>query len=804
VRIDPEAIGFDTTADSPDLEGVVGQSRACEAIEFGAGMPGDGFNIFALGPWGAGRRSTLREVMRRLAADREPGDDWVYVYNFREQHRPRAIRLPRGKAVPLRRAMADLVEDLAVGLPAAFETEEYKSRRSALEAEGQSQQEEKISDLRERAEDEDIALIRTPMGLTFAPVSEGSVVKPEVFKTWPEEDRKRVQEKIEEFQEELNAIIQHELPAIEKEVRDKVRQLDREVASSTIELAVKEVANQFEGIEAIEEYLEAVRSDLNEHFHLFLQLAQAGEQVPLTAKLEHPALRRYAVNVIDGDGPEAEDGALPVKVVEEPDPTHSNLIGRIEYQPQQGALITDHTLIKPGALHRANRGFLILEARSVLMQPFAWEALKRALKTRQIRIAPMSDRFGLVSTISLEPDEIPLDVKVGLVGDRMLYYLLSALDPDFPQLFKVQADFEDDIDRSEENVAALARLVAEIQRREELRPFDRGGVAAVLEQASRLADDAQKVSLRIEGIGDLMREAEHKARGDGADTVSAEHVQAAVEARRRRAGRLRDRAVEMVSRDIVKVDTTGAESGQVNGLSVIELGDTRFGRPARITARTRVGSGKIVDIEREVELGGPIHSKGVMILSSFLSTRYGGEHPVSLQASLVFEQSYGGIEGDSASSAELYALLSALSEVPIGQRFAVTGSVDQFGRVQAIGGVNEKIEGFFDVCSERGLSGDQGVLIPESNVQHLNLREDVVDAVREGKFHVWPVSHIDEGIALLTGEEAGAQRDDGSFPDGTINARVAARLARFAEIRRAYAKAAAEEPGAGREEGETP
>jgi len=713
VSVDPNIFDHDTTADYGPIAEVIGQDRAVGAISFGAQMRGDGFNIFAMGPSGSGRRETLKSVMRQQGAERDVGKDWVYVNNFEDSHRPRALGLPQGTGLPLRDAMATLIEDLAVGLPAAFEADEYKTRRNALEASSQSNHEERVAEIRERAAEDNIALIRTPMGLGFAPVRDGEVVKPEEFNQWPREEREAVQKKIEALQSDLATVFQKELPEIEKQLRRQIRALDQETARATIELEINEAREQFRDSPAIQEYLAAVEEDLVANFNLFLQLAKAGEQAPLSAKLEHPALRRYAVNVIDAaDHGDSKEGDSARKIIEEPDPNYANLIGRIEYQPHQGALITDFTMIKPGALHRANGGFLILELRALLIQPYAWEALKRCLKTGEIRVASLADRLGLVSTISLEPDPIPLSVKVALIGDRILYYLLSALDPDFATLFKVQADFDDDIDRSPESLRLMAQMLAEIGRREQLTPFDRSAMAAMLEHASRLSDDAAKLSLGVEPIGDVMREAAHWASEAGAEQVSAEHVRHAVKERRHREGRLRERAVEIVSREIVNIDTEGAATGQVNGLAVVSLGESRFGRPSRITARTRLGTGKIIDIEREVKLGGPIHSKGVLILSSFLATRYGGDRPVSLSASLVFEQSYGGVDGDSASSAELYALLSALSGVALSQSFAVTGSVDQFGRVQAIGGVNEKIEGFFDVCAARGLTGEQGVLIP--------------------------------------------------------------------------------------------
>jgi predicted ATP-dependent protease len=792
VRVDPGLLGFASTDEADPPEGLVGQERALDAISFGASIGGDGYNVFAMGPPGSGRRRALRRILSERAAEAEPPDDWVYVNNFDAQHRPAALRLPPGKAVAFRDAMSALIEDLALGLPAAFETEEYKNARSAIESEHQSAHEDRMAEIREKANEAGVAIMRTPMGFAFAPMKDGEVVKPDEFKQWPEEDQQRVQETVEELQKELNELLSRDVPSMEKEMRQAIRELDRETAKSTIEVAVADVAAKFPGIDRIQEHLQAVSDDLVDNFHLFIELAKQGENVPMATKLEHPALRRYSVNVLDARpaGGDGERHGAPM--VEEAEPTHANLVGRIEHQPHQGALITDFTLIKAGALHRANGGYLIVEARDLLMQPFAWEGLKRCLKTGEIKISSLAERFSLMSTVSLEPDAIPLRVRIALVGDRLLYYLLSMLDPDFPRLFKVQADFEDDIDRSEENLALLGRMAAGIARREEVGPFDAGAVARLLEEASRIADDAAKLTLRLEPLTDLMREAAHVA-GD-TRPVTAGHVDRAVAERRRRAGRLREKSVEVVDRGLVTIDTEGAVAGQVNGLAVVSLGETRFGKPSRISARTRVGRGKIIDIEREVELGGPLHSKGVLILSSFLASRYGGDSPVSLSASLVFEQSYGGVEGDSASSAELYALLSALSGCPIRQRFAVTGSVDQFGRVQAIGGVNEKIEGFFDVCSAKGLTGDQGVLIPEANVQHLNLRADVVEAVEAGRFGVYPVAQVDEGIALLTGVEAGAPGPDGSFPAGSVNARVAATLEDYAEAMLAYARRAG--PGA--------
>ena len=475
-------------------------------------------------------------------------------------------------------------------------------------------------------------------------------------------------------------------------------------------------------------------------------------------------------------------------------PTLANLIGSIEYVSQHGVLVTNFRHIKPGAVHRANGGFLLLDVRHLLMEPFSWTALKRTLRQGEIRIEDVGRFIGLTSTVSLEPDPVPLDVKVVLFGSRLLYYLLVAFDPEVSEHFKVLADFEDEVDRSPESEALHARMIASIVTRDRLKPIDRDGVALVLEHAARLADHAGKLTLLIDQIRDVLAEADYWAADEKRVTITREDIQHALDQKIRRASRMRDRAQEAILQDVALIDTSGNCVGQVNGLSMLELGGFRFGRPTRITCRVRPGSGKVVDIEREVELGGPIHSKGVLILSGFLAGRYAVDTPMSLFASLVFEQSYGGVEGDSASSAELYAILSALSELPLRQDLAVTGSVNQHGEIQAIGGVNEKIEGFFDICQARGLTGTQGVLIPTANVQHLMLHRDVIDACGAGKFAIYPVTTIDEGIALLTGAPAGERGADGTYPGRSVNGLIEERLRSFARIRRSFGQRLLAEP----------
>jgi lon-related putative ATP-dependent protease len=502
--------------------------------------------------------------------------------------------------------------------------------------------------------------------------------------------------------------------------------------------------------------------------------------VPATPAKESFA-NRYKVNVIVDHG---DTKGAPI--VYEQNPTYPNLIGRTEHVAQMGALLTDFTLIKPGALHLANGGYLIIDARKLLLQPYSWEGLKRALRSGEIHIESPGQAYGLVSTVALEPQPTPLDVKVIMLGERMLYYLMHDNDPDFSELFKVVADFDDQMDRSDDNNLAYAQLIGTLARKENLRHFDRSAVARVIERSGRMVSDTEKLSTHMQSVADLLREADYWAGKAGDDIISGEHVLQAIETQIRRASRIEERMREAILRETILIDTKGEKAGQINGLSVLMLGTHAFGRPSRITARVRMGKGEVIDIERQVELGGPLHSKGVLILASFLGSRYAFDRPLSLSASLVFEQSYGGVDGDSASSAELYALLSALSEVPIKQSLAVTGSVNQHGQVQAIGGVNEKIEGFFDICQARGLTGDQGVLIPSANAKHLMLRQDVIDAVSDNMFHIYPIDTIEQGIEVLTGIPAGEMDEDGSFPEDSINRRVVARLEEMTETQREF------------------
>lgn len=785
-HVNVAGLGFRTTDELTPISGLIGQDRALKAIEFGAEMRSQDFNMFVLGPPAAGKSTAVRGYLEKKAAEGPVPPDWVYVNNFEDHNRPKAIRLPSGRAKHLAKGMIATIDELRNAVPAMFEGDDYQARRRSIEDAFRSGQEEAFEALNKKALAQNIAILRTPTGFAMAPMHEGKVVKPEVFNQLPEDMQKSVVSKIEALQAELEKIVE-KLPKSDKERRTRIAALNEEVAKVVVHEALDDLKAEYADIPEIASYLETAGVDLIRNIALFLATGEEEQQVvkqPADTSRD-PRFRRYMINVMVGDGVEERKGA---PLVEELNPTYGNLIGRVEHIAQMGALLTDFLLIKAGALHRANGGYLLIDARKLLLSPFAYEALKRTLKSCCIKIEQPSEMSGLVSTQTLDPEPIPLDVKVVLFGDRQLYYMLSQMDPDFDGLFKVQADFDDTIDWSDENNQSYARVVASIAQRYKLKPLEADAVARVIEEGARMADDREKLSIQIGRISDLVREADYWAGKASRQKTTRADVMRAVEENIQRADRLRDRSQETITREIINIDTEGEKIGQINGLSVLQLGNFSFGKPSRITARVRMGQGRVTDIEREVKLGGPLHSKGVMILWGFLAGRFAQDIPLAMAATLVFEQSYGGVDGDSASSTELYALLSALADAPIRQSFAVTGSVNQWGEVQAIGGVNEKIEGFFDICRERGLTGDQGVLIPHSNVQHLMLREDVVEAVKAGKFNVYPVSHIDQGIEILTGIKAGARLDDHSFEPDSINQRVEAKLRTFAESAKKFGR----------------
>jgi predicted ATP-dependent protease len=788
---DPAALGFETTDDLPDLDEIVGQPRAVEAMRFGIDIRHQGYNIFVLGPQGAGRYTLIGEFLRRTASAQPKPYDWCYVNNFAEPHKPKALRLPSGQALPFRAAMTQLIDDLRAAIPAAFESEDYQARRNLIENDIKERHDQAFKAVREEAQHRGLALGQAPTGFVFVPMRHGRAIPPEVFNALEQADREAITANMREMEERLEAVLRQS-QVWQKEMFEKLRTLNQQAAQRVVDHMIAPLLQDYAALPEVATYLNALREDLIQNSVRFLRAATTALQpMPVGGSAGRDAVgdeetapfRRYQVNIL------VHNGATPgAPVVYEDLPSVPGLVGRIEHAAQFGQLVTDFTFIKAGALHKANGGYLIVDARKLLLEPFAYEELKRALLARQIRIDSLAQRMGYAQISTLEPEPIPLNAKVVLVGEPTLYYLLSAYDPEFLELFKVQAEMGDRMPLTDEHVGLYARLIATLVRRERLKPMTAGAVARILEHSARMVEDREKLSARFAYVLDGLREADYWAGEANAARIDESHVERAIAAHIRRADHIREVMQEQILRGHVLIDTAGAVSGQVNGLSVLQVGGFVFGKPSRITARVRMGRGEVVDIERRVELGGPLHSKGVLILSGYLGAKYAAERALALSATLVFEQSYGGVEGDSASSAELYALLSALADLPIRQNLAVTGSVNQFGQVQAIGGVNQKIEGFFDVCAARGLAGDEGVLIPASNVVNLMLRRDVVDAVRARRFHVYPISTIDEGIELLTGTPAGVAGADGAYPAGSVNARVAARLDAFARAARRFAR----------------
>lgn len=775
---DTARLTFVTTADLDDLAEGIGQMRAIEAAHFGIGMRHAGYNLYVMGPPGCGKRTLIRHLLDRRVAEEVPPVDWCYVHNFAQPHKPRAIHLPAGMGVRFRDDMQQLVTELQSAIPAVFEGEEYRRRLEQIDEEYAERQSQTFGAVGDDAVQHGIILLRTPNGFSFAPAKGDEVMAPDAFDKLSDADKARIEQEIGRLQGALEKAIR-QVHQWRRERIERVRKLNEEAVLFAVGHLIDELRAAYAEHPAVCSHLDAVQQNVIASMDEF---RHPKEGMPALAALSGEAANfgRFLVNLLVGR--EAAGGA---PVVYEEHPTYHNLMGRVEHIAQLGALVTNFQLIKPGALHQANGGYLLLDALKLLSQPFAWEGLKRALSTHALRIESLGQLVSLVSTVSLEPEPIPLYTKVVLFGNRTLYYLLAEYDPEFGELFKVAADFEDEVERTPDNDLLYARLIGTLARRDALRPFDREAVGRVIEHGARRAEDAHKVSIHVESLADLIRQADYWAAMDRRDLVTRADVERAIAAQIRRSDRMRERSHEAILRGILHIDTTGEAVGQVNGLSVFQLGDFTFAQPSRITATTRLGEGELVDIQREVKLGGAIHSKGVLILASFLATRYAAEQPLSLSASLTFEQTYGQVEGDSASVAELCALLSSLANTPIRQALAVTGSVDQFGRVQAIGAVNDKIEGYFDICSMRGLSGEQGVIIPVANVAHLMLRQDVVDAAAAGRFHVWAVETVDDALELLTGVQAGTPEQAGS-----LSRRVADRLKHFAELRRASGKRA--------------
>lgn len=782
-RCDPALLDFDTTAELTDSADVVGQSRALDAVGFGIDIKQPGFNLFVLGEPGSGRHAAVRRLLEAKAGGESAPSDWCYVNNFADPNKPRLLRVPPGRGGQFRRDMQQFVAELAKAIGTAFESEEYRVRIESIQEEFKQREENALRELGQESGEKGVALLRTPHGFVFAPIKGEETMGPEEFEKLSDEEKARIGKLIEEYGERLHKLM-HQFPQWRREMQTRIKQASRETMGLAVGHLIEELKERYTDLLNVLEFLDEVMRDVIESGEELREQPKADGDMSGVIVSGSISLARYQVNLLIDNG-----AAKAAPVVFEDNPIYPNLVGRVDSVAHMGTLVTNFTMIKPGALQHANGGYLVLDAAKVLSQPYAWEGLKRALRSSQVRIESLGQVYGFTSMLPLEPEPMPLNVKVVLVGERILYYLLKEYDAEFEELFKVGADFESDVARSEPNTRSYGRFLGMLARHYGLRPFDRHAVARMIEHSARLAGDSEKLSASTRRLSDLMQEANHHAGKAGRALVAHEDVEAALEAQRRRAGRLHEAIQEQILRDSLLIASSGGHVGQVNGLAVIDLGDALFAHPVRITATARIGEGDVIDIERESELGGAIHSKGVMILSAFLAARYARSLPLSLSASLVFEQSYGPVEGDSASLAELCALLSALASVPIKQSLAITGSVNQYGLVQPIGGVNEKIEGFFDICKARGLTGEQGVIIPQSNVKHLMLREEVVAACAEGRFRVYAVEDVDQAVELLTGIPSGEPDAQGLVPEGSINYLVAAQLAELTALRQAYAAA---------------
>lgn len=785
-RFDPARFAFESTADAPDLRGIIGQDRAARAIEFGLEIPYPGYNVFATGPTGAGKTSIITRFLQDKAAGRPVPPDWGYAHNFADPDRPVALRLPPGGGIKLRDQVNALLTQVDEVLEKLFVSDQYVQSRNALGRELDQLRGDLFRTLDADVRQQGFVLSRKDDGFMLTPVREGQPLTSEQYAALPEAERDEIDAKGQALQEQLERTIR-QVQELEEAARDRLANMDREIATAVLQPLFDRLSQEYADWPSVTEYLAGAHAHIVAHTRDFREDQAPGSDDGAPGNGSVPAwLRgrpaspfdRYRLNVLVDNS--SLDGA---PVVDETNPTYANLIGRVEMRAQLGTLVTDYRYIKPGALHHANGGYLLLDARVLLRQPGAWEALKQSLRNRRIRIEDTFQTPGVLATTTLTPEPIPLDLKVMLIGDLQTYYALYSLDEQFQKLFKVRADFSTEMDWTAENEQRVVEFIRNRCDEQGLPQFDMGAVAEVVEFSARRVEDQGKLSTRFAVVTDIIQEAAFWAARAGHTLVTRDDVRTALAAREDRSNQYEERMREMLADRTIMVDTTGAVVGQINGLAVLDLGDYTFGKPSRITATTFQGRAGVVNIEREARMSGRTHDKGVLILAGFLGGRYAQDKPLSLSASITFEQSYDGVDGDSASSTELYALMSSLADLPIKQSIGVTGSVNQHGEIQPVGGVTYKVEGFFDTCksAKAGLTGEQGVVLPASNVENLMLRDEVVQAVADGKFHIWPVSTVDEGVEILTGVPAGARGEDGAYPEDSVNGRVDRKLFELAQ-----------------------
>ena len=781
-RCSASDLPFQTTAELQDLTEILGQERAFQAIEFAINVVHRGYNLYVMGSSGLGKHGLIRKYLRSIALDKDTPADWCYVRNFDQDYKPRALRLPFGQGRVFKKDMKNLIEDIGKAINAAFEASEYQEQVQLIEKSFQSKQGSLLDKHAEQARAQEIDLSHTSSGFVLTPMIEGRNITEDEFEDLTDEARTEIEEKIAALQDELEYLAP-EMSRQRREHNIKIKKLNRKVALFATSNLIKDVKRKYKALPEITSYLKALQEDILHHLEEITESDEEEATHEQNANQPHSkkeTLQRYQVNLIVDS---CNQKGAPVVYLD--NPTYQNLIGRIEYETRASSPGNNFTLIKPGALLKANGGYLVLDAHKILSAPHAWDALKRSLYAKKLKIENLEQVVGGDVSVTLEPEPIPLKVKVIILGNRKTYYLLHEMDPDFPELFKVEADFEEELLRDDETTLKYARLIASRARKFNLKDLDAGAVARLIEFSSRLANDSERLSARLRTIDDLLIEAQFWAEQFQHELIIAEDIQQAIDAQIYRTSRVQELIQDDIERGTLMINTSGEAIGEINGLSVFEIGKYGFGQPSLISATVHQGDGRIINIEREVDLSGSIHDKGVLILSALIASRYTRDTPLSFSASITFEQSYGHIDGDSASAAELCVLISALTGLPIQQGLAITGSLNQQGRVQAIGGVNEKIEGFFDICKQKTLTGKQGCIIPAVNVKNLSLREDVVDAVEQKLFNIYTVEHYEEALELLMGIPAGERLADGSFTKDSINDRVVKRLCEYARQRRA-------------------
>lgn len=768
---------FATTDELPELEGTLGQARALTSIDFGLDIRESGFNLFLAGEPGTGRTSTIKNILKKKAKTEPTPSDWVYVNNFKTPDLPISLALPAGRGTELANDMAELITAVRSIIPKALDSKEYETNKSTIIDAYQDKNNELFGKLEAEAKERGFALQRTVSGLVMVPQKEDRNYTQDEYEALSDTEKEKLEEVGQELTEKLNDVLR-QVRDNEKLTKDSLSQLDRDLGNSSVGHHIDPLREKYGDNPKVVDYLNTVQEDIIANLEDFKPPQPVQSPIPgLKFPRQEPSFERYEVNIFVDN-----HDAQGAPVVFETNPTYSNLFGRIEHIMQMGGTAaTNFTLIKPGALHKANGGYLIVDAREVLVNPFSWESLKRCIRSAEIMIEDPMEQYRFITIATMKPESMPLQAKIIMIGSPWIYYLLYHLEPDYRKFFKVKVDFDSRIARTPEVLKDYALFVSTHCKNEKLLPFDRSGVAGLIEYSARLVEDQEKLSSQFMEIADLIREASYWAGKDGGGPVTHAHVTTAIEQKIYRSNRIEERMQELFDEGTILVDVDGAVPGQINGLSVISLADHTFGRPSRVTARVYLGRAGMVNIEREVKLSGPIHDKGVLILTGYLGGKFAHDKPLSFSASICFEQNYEGVEGDSASSTELYCLLSAISGAPIRQGIAVTGSVNQHGMIQPIGGVNFKIEGFYAVCKAKGLTGEQGVIIPKSNERHLMLNDEVVQAVRDGKFHIWSVETIDQGIEILTGVAAGEKGADGAYPAGSINHLVDMRLKQMIE-----------------------